>query len=67
MLSHLRNITKTMEGYSKSHFSHVRNEVEKTTLKPPIPKNLLELKSVQDAEKTFRNRYKKSELFYQTF
>ena len=31
-----KNLAKTKEGYSKSHFSHVRDEVGKTTLLPLI-------------------------------
>ena len=31
MLSKLKNIAKTMEGLSKSHFSHIRQEVKKNT------------------------------------
>ena len=42
MLSKLKNIAKTMEGHSKSHFSHVRNEVENTTLTPLILESFLD-------------------------
>ena len=52
MLSNLKSVAKTMEGCSKSHFSHVRNEVEKTILKPPILETFLELQSVRDRKKS---------------
>jgi hypothetical protein len=51
MLAKLKNIGKTIEGCSKSHFSHVRNEVGKTILKPPILERFLERISVQDWKK----------------
>ena len=51
MLSKLKNIVKTMEGHLKSHFSHIRKEVEKTTPGPLILERFLEPKSSQDREK----------------
>ena len=48
MLSKLKNIAKTMEGHSKSHFSHVRNEVENTTLTPLILESFLDKKQYQN-------------------
>ena len=50
MLSKLKNIVKTMEGLLKSHFSHIRNEVEKTSLKPLILERFWEPKSSQNQE-----------------
>ena len=61
MLSKLKSIAKTMESPLKSHFSHVRNEVEKTTLKPPILETFLELKSVRYRTKSCQNRYQKND------
>ena len=49
MLSKLKNIAKRWEGCSKSHFSHIRNKVEKVTLRP---QNRAKIK-----KKWFRNRY----------
>ena len=51
MLAKLQNIQKTIEDCLKSHFSHVRNEVGKTILKPPILERFLERISVQDWKK----------------
>ena len=51
MLSKWKNIAKTMEGRLKSHFSHIRNEVEKTSLKPLILERFWEPKSSQNQEK----------------
>ena len=48
MLSKLKNIAKTMEGHSKSDFSHVRNEVENTTLTPLILESFLDEKRYQN-------------------
>ena len=50
ILSKWKNIAKTMEGLSKSYFSHIRNEVEKTSLKPFILERFWELKSSQNQE-----------------
>ena len=51
MLSKLKNIAKTMEGHSKSDFSHVRNEVENTTLTPLILESFLDKKRYQNPSK----------------
>ena len=53
MLSKLKNIAKTMEGHSKSDFSHVRNEVENTTLTPLILESFLDKIGAQILQKSF--------------
>ena len=42
-----KNIAKPLEGCSKSHFSYIRNEVEKVTLRPFILERFLKPKSSQ--------------------
>ena len=46
-----KNIGKTLEGCSKSYFSHLRNDVEKMTLRPLISERFLAPTSAQDREK----------------
>ena len=46
-----KNIRKTCEGYPKSYFSHLRNDVEKMTLRPLISERFLAPTSAQDREK----------------
>ena len=60
MLSKLKNIAKTMEGRSKSHFSHIRNKVEKVNLRPFILERFLQPKSTQDREKVLSKSLQKS-------
>ena len=57
MLPKSKNKAKPLEGCSKSHFSYIRTEVEKVTLRPVIWERFLELKSTQDRKKGTRNRY----------
>ena len=65
MLQKLRNVAKTMEGCSESHFSHICcNEVEKPTLRDLILKRLLERKSSQDREKVVSKSLQKSTRFF---
>ena len=49
-----------MEGRSKSHFSHIRNEVEKVTSRPLILERFLEPKSNQDRKKGHSKSLQKS-------
>ena len=51
MLSNLKNIAKTMEGYSKSHFSHIRNEVEKSYPETSFFGEVVEANIVPKSEK----------------
>ena len=51
MISEWKNIPNTMEDWSKSDFSHIRNKVEKVTLRPPVLERFLDLKSPLDREK----------------
>ena len=53
-----KNIAKPLEGCSKSHFSHIRNEVEKVAPRPLILESFLEPESSQDQKKGTRKRYK---------
>ena len=46
-----KNVAKTMEDCSKSHFPHFRNEVEKTTLRDLILERFWEGKSITEQEK----------------
>ena len=55
ILSKWKNIAKTLYYRSKSHFSHIRNEVEKATLKPLILERFWEPKSSQYREKVVLN------------
>ena len=48
------------EGCSKSHFSHIRNEVEKVTPRPLILERFLEPKSTQDRKKGHSKSLQKS-------
>ena len=48
LLPKSKNIAKPLEGCSKSHFSHTRNEVEKVTPRHLILGRFLEPKSTQD-------------------
>ena len=57
MLSKSKNIAKRWEGRSKSHFSHIRNEVEEVLLRPLILERLLDPKSKIE-KKWFQNLYK---------
>ena len=63
MLSKLKNIAKRWEGCSKSHFSHIRNKVEKVTLRPLILERFLGAKSTQDREKVVSKSLQKSSRF----
>ena len=63
MLSKLKNIAKRWEGCSKSHFSHIRNKVEKVTLRPLILERFLDSKSCQDQEKVVSKSIQKSSWF----
>ena len=65
MLSKLKNVAKTMEGRSKSHFSHILNEVEKTPPRPSILERFSRENRPKIEEKSFRNRYEKSYKFQQ--
>ena len=62
-----KNVAKRWEGCSKSHFSHIRNEVEKVTLGPSILERFLDPKSTQDREKVFSKSLQKSSLFFISF
>ena len=57
MLSKSKNIAKRWEGCSKSHFSHIRNKVEKVTLRPLILER--DSKSIQDPEKVLSKSLQK--------
>jgi len=59
MLSKLKNIAKTMEGYSKSHFSYICNEVDITTLRPPILERFLDPESSQNRYTTTSKSWSK--------
>ena len=63
MLSKSKNIAKRWEGCSKSHFSHIRNKVEKVTLRPLILERFLDSKSCQDQEKVVSKSIQKSGRF----
>ena len=52
-----------MEGCSKSHFSLIRNKVEKVTLRPLISDRFLEPKSSQNQEKSVSESLWKSSRF----
>ena len=67
LLPKSKNIAKPLEGCSKSHFSQIRDEIEKMTLGPLILERFLEPKSSQDPKKSFRNRSKNSFNFWQVF
>ena len=67
MLSKLKNIAKTMEGCSKSHFSHICKEVEQMILRPLILDRFLDPKSTQDREKVVSKSLRKSTRFFITF
>ena len=64
MLSKSKNIAKRWEGCSKSHFSHIRNKVEKVSLRPLILERFLEPKSTQDREKVLSKSLQKSTRFF---
>ena len=55
-----KNRVKTMEGRSKSHFSHIRNVVEKVILRPLILERFLEPQSTQYREKVVSKSLQKS-------
>ena len=59
MLSKLKNLAKTIEGYSKSHFSRILNEPEKTALRPPILERFLEPNSTQNRQTTIWKSWSK--------
>ena len=63
MLSKSKNIAKRWEGCSKSHFSHIRNKVEKVTLGPLILDRFSDPKSTQDREKLISKSLQKSSRF----
>ena len=67
MLSKSKNIAKTMEGCSKSHFSHICKEVEQMILRPLILDRFLDPKSTQDREKVVSKSLRKSTRFFITF
>ena len=60
MLPKSKNIAKTLYHRSKSHFSHIRNEVEKVTLRPIILERFLDPNSTQDREKVVSKSLQKS-------
>ena len=62
-----KNIAKPLEGCSKSHFSYIRNFVEKVTLRPLILERFLEPKSIQDREKTISKSQQKSKQIFIRF
>jgi hypothetical protein len=63
LLPKSKNIAKPLEGCSKSHFSHIRNQVEKVTLRPLILKSFLDPKSTQHQEKVVPKSLQKSSRF----
>ena len=63
MLSKSKNIAKRWEGCSKSHFSHIRNKVEKVPLRHLILERFLEPKSTQDREKVLSKSLQNSSRF----
>ena len=63
MLSKSNNIAKRSEGCSKSHVSHIRNKVEKVTLRPLILERFLDSKSNQHREKVLSESLQKSSRF----
>ena len=67
MLSKSKNIAKRWEGCFKSHFSHIRNKVEKVTLGPLNLEWFLEPKSIQDREKVVSKSLQKSIWFFIRF
>ena len=67
MLSKSENIAKTMEGCSKSHFSHICKEVEQMILRPLILDRFLDPKSAQDREKVVSKSLRKSTQNFMTF
>ena len=67
MIPKSKNIEKRWEGCSKSHFSHIRNKVEKVTLRPLILERFLEPKSTQNREKVFSKSLQKSSRFFIRF
>ena len=66
MLPKSKNIAKTMEGCSKSHFSHVRNKVGKSTLRPLILERFLDPKSSQDRQKVVSKSLQKTRRLFIT-
>ena len=67
MLSKFKNITKTMEDCSKSHFSHICKEVEQMIPRPLILDRFVDPKSTQDREKVVSKSLRKSTWFFITF
>ena len=67
MLPKSKNIAKPLEGCSKSHFSHIRNKVEKVTLRPSILERFLEPKSTKDRKKVLSKSLQKSSRFFIRF
>ena len=61
--SNLKNIAKTMEGRSKTDFSHFRHDVEKVTLRPLILERFLPPKSSQEREKVVSKSCQKNVKF----
>ena len=63
----LKNIAKTMEGPSKTDFSHFRHDVEKVTLRPLILERFLPPKSSQEREKVVSKSWQKNIQFSDSF
>ena len=57
MRSKSKNIAKTMEGCSKSHFSHIRNKVEKLSCDPSFWRGFWSQNRPKIKKKSLRNRY----------
>ena len=67
MFPKTKNRGKPLEGCSKSHFSYIRNFVEKVTLRPLILERFLDPKSIQDREKTISKSQQKSKQIFIRF
>ena len=59
-LSNLKNIAKRWEGYSKSHFSHIRKDVKKQPKDSSFWRGFWSQNRPKIKKKSFRNRYEKS-------
>ena len=57
MLSNMKNIVKMMEGCSKSHFSHIRKDVHKMTLRPSFWRGFSSQNRPKIEKKSFWYRY----------
>ena len=63
MLSKSKNIAKRWAGRFKSHFSHIRNEIEKAILRPLIMEKFFDSKPCQYREKLVSKSLQKSGRF----